>query len=103
MANQRRVAFSLSDKWTNPNVALFLNEHYARFGLWVSMAISKTTVCFLLILSQSVSKYYPCLQINNEEVNYFILARGQCVLRNQKDRYRHLVPGFGNYTENKYN
>ena len=59
MANQRRVAFSLSDKWTNPNIAVFLEEHYTRFGLWTSLAISKTTVKLLVL--PAVSTYIVLL------------------------------------------
>ena len=44
MANQRGVTFSMTDKWTDPTVALLWNKHYTRIGLWTSAAISRTTV-----------------------------------------------------------
>lgn len=44
LANQKGVSFAVSDKWTNPTVALFQDKHYTGIGLWTSLAISKTTV-----------------------------------------------------------
>ncbi|XP_057375004.1 uncharacterized protein LOC130695960 [Daphnia carinata] len=80
MANQRGITFSASDKWTDPTVALLAEKHLSRFGLWTSLAVSKTI-------------------INDEEVARSILARKVCAIRDKLDGYLHLVPGFSKYTE----
>lgn len=48
LANQKGVSFAVSDKWTDPNVALLQEKHYLRFGQWTSLALSRTTVRFYL-------------------------------------------------------
>lgn len=44
LANHKGVSFAVADKWTDPSIALFQQKHYTRFGLWTSLALSKTTV-----------------------------------------------------------
>nr|CAH0111534.1 unnamed protein product [Daphnia galeata] len=84
MANQKGVTFSVSDKWTDPTVALFVGRHFTRIGLWTSVALSRKT-------------------INDEDIMTSIIARKVCAHRNDHERFRYLVPGFANYTEENCN
>jgi hypothetical protein len=104
MANQKGVAFSVSDKWTDPTVALFLNKHYTRIGLWTSVAISRTTVRDLTSLFLYYYNYFSLhLQINDEDIMTSVISRKVCAHRNDHERFRDLVPGFNNYTEENCN
>ncbi|EFX89774.1 hypothetical protein DAPPUDRAFT_94686 [Daphnia pulex] len=45
----------------------------------------------------------PIIQINDEDIMTSVVSRKVCAHRNDHERYRHLVPGFGNYTEENCN
>ncbi|XP_057366903.1 uncharacterized protein LOC130687737 [Daphnia carinata] len=79
MANQKGVTFSVTDKWTDPMVALLRERHYTRIGLWTSVAISRTT-------------------INDEEIMHSVVSRKLCATRDGQNTFLHLVPAFKNYT-----
>ena len=96
----------MSDKWTDPTVAIYLGKHYTRIGIWTSVALSRKTVTHLQLIIFSLdfkSIFSAQMEINDEDIMTSVVSRKVCAHRNDHERYHHLVPGFGNYTEENCN